>query len=451
MKKITVVVSLLMALLTMNQAEAQFFKKLRKKVEKKAEETILRKVEEKTEQKTEQAVDSIFELPEKKLKGAAPEEQNADPMAMEDSLPEDSIEPAANDITVIPNFESYTRFDFTPGDKLLSFEDFSDNMLGDLPRNWNTNLSAEVVTVSTASGKWMKIGNGTGTYVHSVMSYEIPENFTLEFDIIYDFDPDAYAFKRYLQVVFSDLENPDFYLNKHSQGKNLFAAKISVADGSGRGVYYTKKTTVKQLNSSGKEHHPAFSKKTGVSGKVNHISISKIGTRIRLYVNEDKVFDVPKAVEAGILLKSLRFESQISPADQHFYLGNIKFTTDIKSSREDIFRSGTYQTYGINFEPNTARVQPTSYGTLKKIAQSISDKPDSVFQVIGHTDGDGEADYNLKLSEERALAVQNVLIDHFNVAANQLTIIGKGETSPLVPEDSATAKAKNRRVEIKML
>ena len=147
----------------------------------------------------------------------------------------------------------------------------------------------------------------------------------------------------------------------------------------------------------------------------------------------------------------MRFESQISPADQHFYLGNIKFTTDIKNSREDIFRSGTYQTYGINFEPNTARVQPTSYGTLKKIAQSISDKPDSVFQVIGHTDGDGEADYNLKLSEERALAVQNVLIDHFNVAANQLTIIGKGETSPLVPEDSATAKAKNRRVEIKML
>ena len=54
---------------------------------------------------------------------------------------------------------SYTsKYDFVQGDKIIAYEDFKPVNLGDFPLKWNTNGSAEVVTVSNMEGKWLKIG-----------------------------------------------------------------------------------------------------------------------------------------------------------------------------------------------------------------------------------------------------------------------------------------------------
>jgi hypothetical protein len=54
---------------------------------------------------------------------------------------------------------SYTsKYDFVQGDKIIAFEDFNSANLGDFPIKWNTNASAEVVTVGNKEGKWLKIG-----------------------------------------------------------------------------------------------------------------------------------------------------------------------------------------------------------------------------------------------------------------------------------------------------
>src|SRR5688500_7785315 len=74
-----------------------------------------------------------------------------------------------------------SKFDFVSGEKIIAIEDFSNAELGDFPVNWSTNATAEVVTLSGRPGKWMKINKESVFYPEFIN--ELPENFTLEFDL----------------------------------------------------------------------------------------------------------------------------------------------------------------------------------------------------------------------------------------------------------------------------
>jgi OmpA-OmpF porin, OOP family len=50
-----------------------------------------------------------------------------------------------------------TKYDFVPGERIIAYEDFSNTEIGDFPTRWNTNASAEVVTLNNKPGKWLKI------------------------------------------------------------------------------------------------------------------------------------------------------------------------------------------------------------------------------------------------------------------------------------------------------
>jgi len=68
-------------------------------------------------------------------------------------------------------------------------------------------------------------------------------------------------------------------------------------------------------------------------------------------------------------------------------------------------------------------------------------------KIIGHTDSDGNSLSNQTLSEQRANAVKTALINEFNITADRLQTGGKGSGQPVSKENTAAAKAMNRRVE----
>src|SRR5215213_5679012 len=74
-----------------------------------------------------------------------------------------------------------TKYDFVPGDKVIAYEDFSATEIGDFPLKWNTNATAEVVTLNDRPGKWLKINKES--VFHPEFINSLPENFTLEFDL----------------------------------------------------------------------------------------------------------------------------------------------------------------------------------------------------------------------------------------------------------------------------
>ncbi len=101
----------------------------------------------------------------------------------------------------------------------------------------------------------------------------------------------------------------------------------------------------------------------------------------------------------------------------------------------------------ITFDTDSATVRPALRSDLVKVGQNLVNYPNSNVQIIGHTDSDGEASYNLGLSERRANAVADILQAN-GVSYSRIATIGQGENNPIASNLTPEGKAQNRRVEI---
>lgn len=100
----------------------------------------------------------------------------------------------------------------------------------------------------------------------------------------------------------------------------------------------------------------------------------------------------------------------------------------------------------IEFEFDSAIIGKKSFRILNRVAQILDKYSRYKVRIEGHTDDIGDDAYNLKLSEDRALAVRDYLVSK-GLDAKRLSLIGRGETVPLVPNRDEEARRKNRRVE----
>lgn len=112
---------------------------------------------------------------------------------------------------------------------------------------------------------------------------------------------------------------------------------------------------------------------------------------------------------------------------------------------------------GVNFEFNKATLLPESKGILDDVASTLKEASYiKKVEIGGHTDSKGPRTYNQNLSEKRAKTVEKYLIDG-GIEADRLTSKGYGEDDPIEPNtqangaDNPAGRAKNRRVELKIL
>ena len=100
----------------------------------------------------------------------------------------------------------------------------------------------------------------------------------------------------------------------------------------------------------------------------------------------------------------------------------------------------------VNFETNKANVASTYNDKIKEVVDFMNDNKKYSVVLEGHTDSRGSMKYNQTLSEKRATAVQNVLVND-GISANRISTMGYGETKPVASNDTKEGRAKNRRVE----
>lgn len=105
---------------------------------------------------------------------------------------------------------------------------------------------------------------------------------------------------------------------------------------------------------------------------------------------------------------------------------------------------------GVTFDTGSYILQPQFRPTLDKIAGSLNDYPNSLVDVYGHTDSVGSGPFNQTLSENRARTVGDYLASH-NVAPGRIRTQGFGMTQPVASNATPDGRAKNRRVEIKIV
>lgn len=102
----------------------------------------------------------------------------------------------------------------------------------------------------------------------------------------------------------------------------------------------------------------------------------------------------------------------------------------------------------ITFATDSSSISPSFKPSLKNVASVLQDYPNTVVEIMGHTDNTGSEAYNLKLSDRRAASVASYLTSQ-GVGQRVITT-GLGESSPIASNDTATGRAQNRRVEIKI-
>ena len=100
----------------------------------------------------------------------------------------------------------------------------------------------------------------------------------------------------------------------------------------------------------------------------------------------------------------------------------------------------------IYFPSGSARLDARSHPLLNSLIDIISRCPGLVIEVGGHTDSDGSAAANKRLSEQRASAVTQFLVSN-GIPENRIVSVGYGETRPVAPNETSDGKRRNRRIE----
>ncbi|WP_407557394.1 OmpA family protein [Winogradskyella sp. 4-2091] len=339
-------------------------------------------------------------------------------------------------LNVSDQLEIYSKYDFVPGDQVLFFDDFSQDFVGDFPSKWNTNGSGEVIRTNKAKGNWFEMIHGNSIFYIPDVN-QLPEDYTIEFDVLTSGLSKHTSMFAALTVVISDSDN---FVN----GKEHYA-KISipiVQNSNG------KINCHNYFNRSGGDINSYI--KADISKEVlnqPHIAISVTKKRLRLWVNETKHVDIPRFIEELNVLNYLKFSVSSLKDVEHVFIKNLKVAEGGVDLRRKLLSEGKISTNGILFDSGSSNIQPQSLGIVRQISQVLMQDETIKLKIIGHTDADGPDDTNLKLSKDRAHAVKDALVSIYKISSERLTTDGKGETQPVDDNNTADGKAQNRRVE----
>lgn len=105
----------------------------------------------------------------------------------------------------------------------------------------------------------------------------------------------------------------------------------------------------------------------------------------------------------------------------------------------------------VTFASGSAELLPFSFEELDRLGRLLQNNPDINIEIAGHTDDVGGEDTNLALSEARAEAVYNYLVEKSGIAPDRLSYVGYGENKPVADNGSETGRSLNRRTEFRVV
>ena len=103
----------------------------------------------------------------------------------------------------------------------------------------------------------------------------------------------------------------------------------------------------------------------------------------------------------------------------------------------------------VTFDTNSTVLRPGLQSEINRVAGVLNQYPNTLVRVEGHTDNKGTDAYNMDLSNRRATAVKNLLVQR-GIADSRIEAVGYGETLPVATNDTEAGRQRNRRVEIKI-
>lgn len=408
-------------------SNAQFFDKLGKKAEEAAKRTIERKVEQKSEKTTDKAVDKVLN-PEKKSKKEGSTSSS--------SSKKDKKSKAAN-----------SAKDFVAGTKVIASENFSQDAVGDFPVNWSTNSSGEIVTFDGENTRWLKL-NDNGNYSPINFS-KIPENCTFEFDL-YATENFSY-YSTAIRIAFAESKKKTDY-TKWGEFKNGKEGVVVGLHPQVAGNRIIGSSGFKVISNGGElMNNQVELTSFNQNSNTAKVQFWRQKDRLRMYVNGDKVWDLPNAFQDVNYNSIVFYISGYSSKEDKYYISNLRLAEAGADTRHKLIETGTFTTNEILFDSNKAIIKSSSGIVLSDLGNALKENPSVKVRITGHTDNDGKETDNQKLSEQRAESVKNYLSSNFGIDKSRMTTEGKGETTPIANNNSEDGKKQNRRVEFNII
>ena len=308
-----------------------------------------------------------------------------------------------------------------PGDKVLFYDDYTSDNVGDFPRRYEFREgNAEVADWEGA--KWLRVSKSAKFAI--VLPQPLPQQFTIEFDYVTNHTA-SNGWPIMLNMNASES-------NWESQGTANPTVRFTYAKG---GVY------VQKIESEG----PAGD---DLQNKVTRARIMADGKYTKVYINGIRVANAPNA-DLG---RSNKIQFWVPGYDakgvQATLIGPVRVAAGGKKLYDALAEKGRVATQGIYFDTGSDAIRQESGPTLKEIGTMLKDHADLKLTIEGHTDNVGKAESNQSLSDKRAAAVRQYLIDNYQIDGGRLTAKGLGQSKPAASNDTAEGRQENRRVEL---
>jgi outer membrane protein OmpA-like peptidoglycan-associated protein len=178
-----------------------------------------------------------------------------------------------------------------------------------------------------------------------------------------------------------------------------------------------------------------------VNKKVDAVSSEVEKTQQRVQQSEVRIDSVDKSAQSGISEAKGSAQAAMSKAQdaEKAAKGKLIYTVTLSNDK-------------VRFPVNKAEISDEAKALIDEaVAPLVAANRGVWFEIEGHTDSTGDAPYNFRLGEERALAVRDYIAKKHGIGLNRLNVISYGEEKPVVDNKTREDRAQNRRVVIRIL
>ena len=390
-------------------AEAQFGKRLKDAVKRTAEDKAIQKATDEESKAIDSAMNGGNEPARPAATETAPGENKPEaPGAGADTNGAAGAAGGGAAADLKPGQGAWANYDFKPGERILYADDFTSDEVGDFPKKMEFK-SGDGEIVEWNGGRWLRATSTSKFYL--TLPETLPERFTLEFD--YN--------NQYGEVWISF--TPDENTRVEFGGDGTAEVINHKAGITASGRYDTDQNR----------------------NKVRRARIMGDGKYIKVYFDDKRILNVPNA-DLGRSNKIL-FNTDAA-TDRSAMFANFRVAAGGKKLYDALAEKGRVATQGIFFDTGSDRIRPESTPTLKEIGTMLKEHPELKLVIEGHTDNIGKPDANQALSEKRANAVRQYLVDTYQIEGARLQAKGLGQTKPVTSNDTPEGRQNNRRVEL---